>query len=155
VPKASGVELEGTTFVVYAYVVKEGRAVGTRDVMRGANLSSPSVAYRHLQKLEGMGLLNKNEYGEYVVKEKANIRGFLWVGRSLLPRMLFYSFFFLGLLILEIVILAIHFSVESYEFKVMFFYMTLITAGAMVLFLVEGLLLLLKFKRGTSANNVA
>ena len=154
-PKSSGVQLEGTTFVVFAYVVKEGRPVGTRDVMRGANLSSPSVAYRHLQKLEGIGLLQKNEYGEYVVKEKANIRGFLWVGRSLIPRMLFYSFFFLGILILEIIILAIHFSVEGYEFKVLFFYMTLITGGAMVLFLVEGILLLLKFKRGAATSNLA
>jgi hypothetical protein len=134
-------------------VVKEGRPVGTRDVMRGAGLSSPSVAYRHLQKLESIGLLQKNEYGEYVVKEKANIRGFLWVGRSLLPRMLFYSFFFLGLLILEIIILAIHFSVEGYQFKVLFFYMTLITGGAMMLFLVEGVLQLLKFKRGAAATN--
>lgn len=154
-PNSTSQELEGTTFVVYAYVVKEGRPVGTRDVMRGARLSSPSVAYRHLQKLEALNLLEKNDYGEYVVKEKANIRGFLWVGKRLLPRMLFYSFFFLGILILEIVILAIHFSVEGYQFKVLFFYMTLITGGAMVLFLVEGILLLLKFKRGAASNNLA
>jgi DNA-binding transcriptional ArsR family regulator len=154
VPSSPSEVLEGTTFVVYAYVVKEGRPVGTRDVMRGANLSSPSVAYRHLQKLEGLGLLHKNEYGEYVVKEKANIRGFLWVGRSLIPRMLFYCFFFLGILIVEIVILAIHFSVEGYQFKVFFFYMILITAGAMVLFLVEGVLLLLKFRRGRTTSNL-
>ncbi len=144
-------ELEGTTFAVYSYAVKEGRPVGTRDVMRGANLSSPSVAYRHLQKLESMGLLQKNEYGEYVVKEKANIRGYFWIGRNLLPRMLFYSFFFMGILIIEIVILGVHFAVEDYEFKVFFFYLTLITAAAMTLFLIEGLLLLMKTKR-TSPN---
>ena len=45
-------ELAGNTLIVYAYVVGENRPVGTRDVMRGANLSSPSVAHRHLQKLE-------------------------------------------------------------------------------------------------------
>ncbi len=117
--------------------------------MRGANLSSPSVAYRHLQKLEAKGLLQKTEYGEYVVKEKANIRGFFWIGRSLVPRMLFYSFFFLGLLIIELTILAIHFSIEDYEFVVFFFYMTLITGSAMTLFLVEGLLLFLRSRRGT------
>jgi predicted transcriptional regulator len=61
-------EPEGTTLIVYSYVVKEGRPVGPRDVMRGVNLSSPSVAYRHLQKLEALGLVMKNEYGEYVVK---------------------------------------------------------------------------------------
>jgi hypothetical protein len=52
-------ELEGNTLDVYAYAVKEGRPVGPRDVMRGANLSSPSVAYRQLQKLENLGLMGK------------------------------------------------------------------------------------------------
>jgi hypothetical protein len=42
-------ELEGNTLNVYAYVVHKGKPVGTRDVTRGANLSSPSVAHRHLQ----------------------------------------------------------------------------------------------------------
>ena len=151
-PSASE-ELEGTTFAVYTYVVKEGRPVGTRDVMRGANLSSPSVAYRHLQKLEALGLLQKNEYGEYAVKEKANIRGYLWIGKSLVPRMLFYAFFFLGILIVEVVVLAIHFSVEDYQFKVFFFYLTLIRGAAMVLFLIEGILLRLRYKSTPSTNH--
>ena len=145
----SSEDLDGTTFAVYTYVVKEHKPVGTRDVMRGANLSSPSVAYRHLQKLEAKGLLQKTEYGEYVVKEKANVRGFFWIGRNLVPRMLFYSFFFLGLLVIELTILAIHFSIEDYEFVVFFFYMTLITGSAMTLFLVEGLLQFFRSRRGT------
>ena len=145
----TGEEVEGTTLAVYTYVVKERRPVGTRDVMRGANLSSPSVAYRHLQKLEARGLLLKTEYGEYVVKKKVNIRGFFWIGRSLVPRMLFYSFFFLGILIIEVSILVINFSVESYEFHVFFFYLALITGSAMTLFLVEGLLLFVRSKKGT------
>ena len=51
-------EPEGTTLNVYSYVVKQGKPVGPRDVMRGANLSSPSLAYWHLQKLENSGLTN-------------------------------------------------------------------------------------------------
>ncbi len=152
---AASEELEGTTFAVYSYVVKEGRPVGTRDVMRGANLSSPSVAYRHLQKLEALGLLQKNEYGEYLVKEKANIRGYLWVGKTLVPRMLFYCFFFMGILIVEVTILGVHWGAEDYEFKVFFFYLALITAAAMVLFLIEGLLLLVRFKKAAPSYSVA
>ena len=53
-------ELEGITLNVYLYCVKKGKPVGPRDVMKGANLSSPSVAYRHLQKLEDSGYLQKN-----------------------------------------------------------------------------------------------
>lgn len=138
---------------MYTYVVKQGKPVGTRDVMRGARLSSPSVAYRHLQKLEAMGLLQKNEYGEYVVKEKVAVRGYLWVGRRLVPRMMVYSFVFMGILALELVVLAIHFSVEDYKFKVFFFLLTLVTAAAMVLFLVEGVMLLVKSKRGSPTED--
>lgn len=86
--------LEGKTLNVYSYVVKEGKPVGPREVMRGVNLSSPSVAYWHLQKLEACGLIEKNAYGEYVVKEKVNISGHVWVGRNLVPRLLCYSLFF-------------------------------------------------------------
>lgn len=146
-PVSSGEKLEGTTFVVYSYVVKAGRPVGTRDVMRGAKLSSPSVAFRHLQKLEVMGLLQKNEYGEYVVKEKVNIRGYIWVGKRLVPRMLVYSFIFLGVLAVELAVLAIHFSVEDYKFKVFFLLLILVTAAAVVLFLVEAVMLFVKSKR--------
>jgi predicted transcriptional regulator len=66
-------EPEGTTLNVYSYVVKRGKPVGPREVMRGTNLSSPSVAYWHLQKLENSGLLQKNKAGEYIIKEKTNI----------------------------------------------------------------------------------
>jgi hypothetical protein len=152
-PNPSDEKLEGTTFTVYVYAVKAGRPVGTRDVMRGAKLSSPSVAFRHLQKLEAMGLLQKNEYGEYIVKEKANIRGYIWVGKRLVPRMLLYSFVFVGILILEIAVLVIHFSVEDYKFKIFFSLLMIVTAIPLVLFLVEGILLVLKSKRETSTNN--
>jgi len=65
--------LQGVTLKVYLYVVKKNGPVGPRDVMRGVRLSSPSVAYRHLQKLETMGLLAKNDYGNYIVKEKVAV----------------------------------------------------------------------------------
>jgi len=68
-------ELEGTTFKVYLYVVKEGKPVGPRDVMRGASLSSPSVAYRHLQKLEALGLLEKNVYENILQRKRRTSKG--------------------------------------------------------------------------------
>jgi DNA-binding transcriptional ArsR family regulator len=131
--------LQGVTLKVYLYVVKKKGLAGPRDVMRGVNLSSPSVAYRHLQKLENMGLLTKNELGNYVVKEKVAVRGYLWIGRYLVPNPLVYSLVFLGILITELVVLAIHFSVETDEFKIFFLLLTLITVAALILFLVEAL----------------
>ena len=87
-------ELEGNTLTVYAYIVHVAKPVGTRDVTRGANLSSTSVAHRHLQKLEESGLIEKNDYGDYILKEKTSINGHVWVGKNLVPRLMFYSFFF-------------------------------------------------------------
>jgi flagellar biogenesis protein FliO len=58
------------------------------------------------------------------------------------------------ILIIEIVVLAIHFEVENYEFKIFFLYLTLITAVAMVLFLVEGLLVLIRARKSISTSNL-
>lgn len=78
-------ELNATTFQTYLYLVKVGKPVGPRDLMRGANLSSPSVAYRNLQKLMDLGLVTKDAYGNYVVKEKLSMKGYVWFGKSLIP----------------------------------------------------------------------
>ncbi len=134
------VDLEGITLNVYLYAVKRGKPVGPRDVMKGANLSSPSVAYRHLQKLEDLGYLQKNDYGEYTVKRKAQIEGNFWLGHRLMPKMWLYSLIFLSILIVELVVLFIHFSIETLEFKVFFLLLTLITGLALAVFTVEGLL---------------
>ena len=55
------------------YIVRVIESVSVRDVMRGAGLSSTSVAYHHLQKLENMDLITKNSYGQYILKEKKSI----------------------------------------------------------------------------------
>jgi len=140
VVKPNSEELEGITLSVYLYVVRKGKPVGPRDVMKGANLSSPSVAYRHLQKLEDLGYLQKDKYGEYEIKGKARVRGYIWIGRRMMPKMLLYSLVFMSILIVELVILAMHYSVETYEFKAFFLLLTLITGFAMGLFAVEALL---------------
>ena len=139
--------LEGNTLNVYAYVVKEGKPVGPREVMRATNLTSPSVAHWHLQKLEGLGLLARTEYGEYIVKEKVNISGHLWLGRALVPRLIFYSFFFMGILIMEIGLIAYPLVVQGQPLNMYLFYLVSPTAIAMVLFLAEGVWLTKKTKK--------
>jgi len=138
-------ELEGTTLKVYLYVVKQDKPVGPRDVMRGVNLSSPSVALRHLQKLEALGLLQKNIHGEYVIKEKVNIKGHFWIGRNLVPRLIFYSFFFIGILTAEVTIITIRSFIKE-PIQVELLFLTLVTAIAATLFLIEGVTLHLKTK---------
>ena len=134
-------EPEGTTLNVYSFVVKKGEPVGPREVMRGVNLSSPSVAYWHLQKLESSGLLQKNKTGEYVVREKTSISGHIWIGGNLVPRLIFYSLFFLSIIVFEVVILFVQFFFDSTEFSLPLVYLLVTNIIAFVLFLSEGLLL--------------
>jgi hypothetical protein len=134
-------ELEGNTLNVYAYIVHASKPVGTRDVTRGANLSSTSVAHRHLQKLEYLGLIEKNSYGDYILKEKANINGHVWVGKNLVPRLMFYSFFFLGAFAAEITLILLSILIKDFVIQVSFFFLTGMTGVAMILFIIEGLLL--------------
>lgn len=133
-------ELQGITLNVYLYVAKKHKPVGPRDVTKGVNLSSPSVAYRHLQKLEDLGYLAKNEFGEYWVAKKASLKGQVWLGRRLVPKMWLYAAVFLVILVVELAIFAVHFAVENYEFKVFFSLLTLITGFALAVFVVEGFL---------------
>jgi len=149
---ADSQEPEGTTLNVYSYVVKKGKPVGPREVMRGANLSSPSVAYWHLQKLENSGLLQKNEAGEYIVKEKTNISGHIWIGRNLVPRLMCYSLFFLGILIVETAIISIQFFYSGEIPNLALIYLIATNAIAFVLFLGEGLLLRQKTRPEKNSN---
>jgi hypothetical protein len=139
--RTSKEELDRITLDVYLHVVKKSKPVGPRDVMKSANLSSPSVAYRHLQKLEDLDYLQKNAYGEYTLKRKAHIRGFVWLGKRLIPKMWTYALIFLAILMVELYVLILHYAVENYEFKVFFLLLILITGLALVVFTIEGALL--------------
>ena len=146
-------ELEGTTLWVYAFVVKEGKPVGPREVMRGANLSSPSTAYRQLQKLESLGLIQKNVYGAYIVREKASVSGHLWVGRNLVPRLMFYSLFFFGILSVELAILFIQFLFQDRIPSLAVLYLVPITAASAGLFLAEGIIIWRRNKPNSFVKN--
>lgn len=130
-------EIEGTTFKVYLYVMKANGSVGPRDVMRGLELSSPSVAYRHLQKLLDLGLVEKDESGNYLIKEKASFKGFLWIGRTLVSRLILYSLFFFGSLMVESVVLSIRISAGQ-SIDNTFMLLIIVTAISASLFMFEG-----------------
>ena len=138
-------EIEGTTFKVYLYLVKAAKPLGPRDVMRGTALTSPSVAYRHLQKLEDLGLIQKNNYGQYVVKEKQAFKGYVWVGRNLMPRLVFYSFFFLGLCAIGLATVVLRVMARE-EIQLELLFLIFATGVSSILFMAEGFVLLGKLK---------
>jgi hypothetical protein len=131
-------ELNGTLFSTYVYLVKATKPVGPRDLMRGANLSSPSVAYRNLQRLTDLGYVVKDDYGNYVVKKKVNLKGYVWLGKTLLPRFVIFGFVFVGVLVAEIAVLVPHLILNS-PVEESFWLLTVVTIVAAAIFLVEGL----------------
>jgi hypothetical protein len=131
-------DLNATTVQTYVYLIRAGKPVGPRDVMRGANLTSPSVAYRNLQKLIDLGLVLKDEYGNYVVKEKVGFKGQVWIGKSLIPRVLIFGLIFLGILIGEVTILIPHLFIPN-GVQESFWFLAIVTAVAAAIFLIEGI----------------
>lgn len=85
---------------VYLLLLTSDRAMGPREVMRALKLSSPSVAYYHLRKLEELEIVKKFDDGYRVVK-KVRIRGVVILGKKVVPRMLFFASLFLGILVVE------------------------------------------------------
>lgn len=114
---------ENVTFRVYVFLLRVGVA-SVRDVYRGCGLSSPSLALHHLEKLEGLNLVRKDENGVYhVIARKFGLLHFFYrTGTWLVPRSFFYmvlyaaiataSAFFLpsGMLEVGIIVSAIGFT---------------------------------------------
>ncbi|MGD9131793.1 MAG: hypothetical protein PVH73_09515 [Candidatus Bathyarchaeota archaeon] len=130
--------LTTTGMRTYIYLVKAGKPVGPREVMRGAKLTSPSVAYRNLQKLIDMDLVHKDKYSNYVVKEKVGIKGYMWIGKNLIPRFIIFGLVFLSALIIEIGILVLHLLTGS-PVEGSFWLLTIVTVTSAGMFLAEGL----------------
>ncbi|NWG09826.1 MAG: hypothetical protein HXX80_05955 [Nitrososphaerales archaeon] len=98
-------ELKGKSLRVYWYMLKQGNPVGIREVQRALGFSSPSIANHHLEKLMSLGLIEKDDYGRYLLKEYVNVgalQSFTKIGKFLLPRYSFYASFFTTLLIVYI-----------------------------------------------------
>ena len=84
-----------------------------------------------------LGLVVKNEYGNYVVKEKTGLKGYVWVGKTLIPRFAVFGFIFVGVLIAEIVILVPHLLLSA-SVEGSFWLLTIVTIVAAAIFLIEG-----------------
>ena len=89
--------LRGKTLTVYLYLLKHGKAMGVREIQKALGFSSPSVAFHHLDKLVGLGVVEKDEYDRYVLARKVDtgiLHSFVSIGGLNLPRLGFYAAFF-------------------------------------------------------------
>jgi DNA-binding transcriptional ArsR family regulator len=95
-------DLRGKTLQAYLFMMKNSKPIGVRELQRSLGLSSPSVAFHHLEKLERMGLVEKDQYGEYSCVKNVDVsvlQAFSHIGRLLVPRFTFYAMFFTTLLV--------------------------------------------------------
>ncbi len=100
-------DLRGRTLQAYLFMMKNPKPIGVRELQRSLGLSSPSVAFHHLEKLERMGLVEKDQYGEYSCVKNVDVsvlQAFSHIGRLLVPRFTFYAMFFTTLLVGYLVI---------------------------------------------------
>lgn len=111
-------ELKGQTLRIYWHILglNKKEAIGIRSVQRALNLSSPSVASHHLEKLKDLGLLEKEQTGEYRLVNQVKVgvlRNFVGIMGVMLPRYLFYSTMFTAMLVLYPILYPPNFSAHN------------------------------------------
>jgi DNA-binding Lrp family transcriptional regulator len=106
--------LRGLTLKVYRFILKNDRPVGIREVQRGLNLSSPTLALYHINKLEEAGFIKKELNG--YVADRIVLRNLVRLRRVLIPRNLFYTVFFVTSLIFLVVFLRPPILTREYIF---------------------------------------
>jgi hypothetical protein len=86
-----------------------------------------------------LDLIEKNSYGQYIIKKKASIDGYVWVGKNLMPQLIFYSLFFIGAFVTEVSMILLSVIMKNLIIETSFWFLTIITLVAMSLFIKEGL----------------
>jgi hypothetical protein len=93
---SSNIEVRGNTLKIYLYLLKHGPSE-LRDIQRGVNLSSASLASYHLGKLSEAGFVKQDDYGRYLaIKEGSDkiLEGYSRVGPAVVPQLFFFALLF-------------------------------------------------------------
>lgn len=106
--------LRGLTLKVYRFILKSDRPIGIREVQRGLNLSSPTLALYHINKLEEAGLIKKELNG--YVADRIVLENLVRFRRFLIPRNFFYTIFLTTSLIFMVVFLRPPILTRDYVF---------------------------------------
>ncbi|MEM2088346.1 MAG: hypothetical protein QXF52_06710 [Thermoproteota archaeon] len=116
-------EVVGTTFKVYLYMLKAKEA-SARQVYHDLGMSSPYLATHHLDKLNHLKLVSKNEKGLYCVNARrfGILRFSIITGKWIVPRTFFYTLFFSAMAVCFLCLLPANWNI-------IVFTVTLITIG--------------------------
>lgn len=108
--------LKGLTVKVYKFILKSGNPVGIRKIQRALNLSTPTLALYHVNKLEEAGLVKKHLNG--YVADRVVLENLIRLRRILIPRYFFYTVFFITALIILIIFLRPYIVTKEYVFSI-------------------------------------
>lgn len=98
-------DLSRTALKIYLYLLESKDPQGVREISRALNIPVSTVHY-HMKKLLSLGIVREDSYG-YRVSRVINIDGFIVFRQKLIPRLMIYAMFFIGLLIGEILLTSI------------------------------------------------
>ncbi len=132
-------DLSRTALRIYVYLLESKDPKGVRDIARALNMPVSSVHY-HLKRLEDLGIIGRRGDG-YVVTKTIHLEGYVLLGRRLIPRLLIYSLFFLGVSLSQTYMILINKTVTSDKLLLLTLCLT-----AFTLFLLEGLNMRSKLK---------
>lgn len=97
----------GTTRRVYLYILSSRTPVGVRDVWRGLDLSSPSLAQYHINKLLELKLIDIDQFGKVQANSQTKLdvlHNFLLLRGRVVPRLVIFGALSIGLLIVYILL---------------------------------------------------
>ncbi len=92
--------LHGTTWNVYLFILTSQEPVGVRDVWRQLQLSTPSLAQYHINKLLHDDLIKITVYGKYEINDDLQIealKNFVVFKGKLIPHLVVYGAIIAGL----------------------------------------------------------
>jgi len=99
---------EYNTFRVYVYMLRV-KTARTRDVQRSLRFSSPRLAAHHLEKLNELGLVEKENFHYRVVPKSFGVlRLFFVLNRWILPKSFFLVVIFLTVSVTAYILRAQH-----------------------------------------------
>lgn len=95
-----GPEIKGNTLRVYLYILQHGPCE-LKDVQSGLQFSTASLASYHLKRLIDAGYASQDSYGRYLATKdttKQLLDGYVKVGATVVPQLLFFSVLFTALI---------------------------------------------------------
>ena len=125
-------DISKTSLKIYMFLLESSRPQGVREIARSLNIPVSTVYY-HLKRLEELGLVTHDPRG-YQASRTIEIEGFVVLGKRVIPRLLVYSMFFLGILLGELVVILLTRAVNPDRIAVL-----LTSLLAFAILLVEGL----------------